>query len=60
MALDVQASKHDVGSDRPGRSLLSHNQKWALGFLAVDGKSCAIALGARQVAIQPIDNHKNK
>ena len=32
----------------------------ALGFLAVDGKSCAIAVGARQVAIQPIDNHKNK
>ena len=27
------------------------------GFLEVDGKSCAIAFAARQVAIQPIDNH---
>ncbi len=32
----------------------------ALGFLEVDGKSCAKALGAKQVAIQPIDNPKNK
>ena len=31
-----------------------------LGFLAVDGKSCAIAFGARQVAIQLIVNHTIK
>ena len=34
MALDIQTSKHDVSPSRPGRTLLSHNQKWALGFLA--------------------------
>ena len=35
MALDIQTSKNDVSPSRPGRTLLSHNQKWALGFLAV-------------------------